>query len=214
MWGFMIRAFGGTMFRILAAALMALGLGSAAWAQDALVKDVRIDDPLFEAEAAKILMGPEFGVQAGYIKARDADDGTWFGGVQLRIPLASSLAIEGSIAVHHNEFGDGDIDVVQYPVQVSALFFLFPESPVCPYLLGGVGWYYTRVSFDDEVLNAEDDTTHFFGGHLGFGVRFAIEKSVVLSADFRYLFVEPNEDELEDENFDSTQFVFSIGFPF
>ena len=208
------------MFRNLVVALLTAGLGSAAWAQDALVKEIRIDDPSIEAreaeslESAKILMGPEFGLRAGYIKPRDADDGTWFGGIQLRVPLASSLAIEGSIAVHHNEFEDGDIDVVQYPVQVTALWFLFPESPVCPYLLGGVGWYYTRVSFDGDLGDTEDDTTSFFGAHLGFGVRFAIEKSVVLSADLRYLFIEPNEDELDEEEFDSLQFVFSVGFPF
>jgi opacity protein-like surface antigen len=204
------------MVRIVLATMMALAAAPAAWAQE----EVRVDfkDPVILHTMAESLdrdrFGPEFGIRAGYIKPRDADEGTWFGGVQLRIPLATSLAIEGSIEFHSSDFDDGDVEVVQYPVQLTLLFYLFPDSPFCPYLLGGFGWYYTRVSFDDEFGNSEDDTDNFFGGHLGVGVRFGIGKSLVLNVDVRYIFAEPNEEELEEEDFDSIQLVLALSFPF
>jgi hypothetical protein len=34
------------------------------------------------------------------------------------------------------------------------------------------------------------------------------------SADLRYLFLEPDEDALQDEDFDSIQLVLSLSFPF
>lgn len=204
------------MARIVLAVALALGVAQAAWAQEEV--DVRFEDPqiLFtESESLdKLKLVPEWGLRAGYIKPRDADDGTWFGGVQLRIPLATSLALEGSIEFHSSDFEDGDLEVVQYPVQVTLLFYLFPDMPVCPYVLGGVGWYYTRVSFSGSFGGEDDETDHFFGGHLGVGVRLGMGGSAVLNGDLRYIFVEPNEEALEDENFDSIQFVIALSFPF
>ena len=210
------------MARIVVATILVLGLGSTAWAQDlsldpALmygepVVEYTVADPAESVSHLKLL--PEFGIRAGYVKARDADDGTWFGGVHIRIPLASSLAIEGSIEAHTNEFEDGDIEVIQYPVQVTLLLFLFPEWPVTPYLLGGVGWYYTHVEFSGDLDGTDDETTHFFGGHLGFGVRLGVGGSAVLNGDVRYIFAEPNEDELDEEDFDSIEFVIALSFPF
>jgi hypothetical protein len=95
--------------------------------------------------------GLSIGPVAGYLKARDADDGTWFGGVQLRLRFARILALEGSITYHKDSFQDGDIDIIQYPVQVSALLFPIPDSPIEPYGVFGAGWYYTRVEFECSV---------------------------------------------------------------
>jgi hypothetical protein len=196
----------------LSAAALVVAMSATAWGQE----EVRFEDPKLDlgADHDRLVLVPDFGLRAGYIKPRDADDGTWFGGVQVRIPLASSIALEGSIEFHTSEFEDGDIEVVQYPIQVTLLIFLFPEMPVCPYVLGGVGWYYTRVNFNG-VLSSEDDITdNFFGGHLGAGVRLGMGGAAVLNLDVRYIFVEPNEEELEDEDFDSVQFVIALSFPF
>jgi hypothetical protein len=204
----------------MAAVAMIVGLASAARAQS---QDVIFEEPNLafssagpvELESApRLHMSPELGLRAGYFKPRDADDGEWFGGVQLRLPLAPSLALEGSIELHSSDFADGDIEVIQYPVQATLLVFLFPEAPVCPYLLGGLGWYYTRIEFSGFLEGLDDETDYFFGGHLGFGVRLGVGGSAALNADVRYIFAEPNEDALEDEEFDTLQFVLAVSFPF
>jgi len=204
------------MARILAALTLAVAMGSTAWAQE---QEIKFEDPKLNftealpAETAAKLFGPEFGLRAGYVKPRDADDGTWFGGVQVRVPLGPVVSLEGSIEFHSSEFVDGDIEVIQYPVQASVLVFLLPSSPVCPYVLGGLGWYYTTVDFSGSLDGVDSETDSTVGAHLGFGARFDLG-GLTASADLRYLFIEPNEDALEDENFDSIQLVLSLSFPF
>src|SRR5262245_45136267 len=204
------------MARILWGLALAMAMASTAWAQE---QEIKFEDPKLnftdagEAEKALPLIGPEFGLRAGFIKPRDADDGTWFGGVQLRVPLGPVIALEGSFELHASEFENGDIEVLQYPVQASVLVFLLPDAPVCPYVLAGLGWYYTTVEFSGSLDGIDSETDSTVGAHLGFGARFALG-GMTASADLRYLFIEPNEDALEDENFDSIQLVLSLSFPF
>ena len=203
------------MARNLMAAAFVVGMGSTAWAQE-----VVFGDPMLgfagagPVEWAPKSPGPEFGLRAGYIKPRDADDGTWFGGVQVRVPLSPLFAVEGSIEFHTSEFADGEIEVVQYPVQVTLLVFLMPEAPVCPYLLGGLGWYYTTTDFSGSLGAIDGNTDSMFGAHLGFGARIGLGGAATASADLRYIFLEPNDDALDDEDFDTIQLVLSLSFPF
>jgi len=203
------------MRRNLAALVMAAAMGSAASAQDPVLDLSLLSDAPKAGETITLpgVPMPEFGLRAGYLKQRDADDGVWFGGVQVRVPLTEVFTIEGSIEFHTSEFNDGDIEVIQYPVQASVLVFLLPSSPVCPYVLGGLGWYYTTVDFSGSLDGVDSETDSTVGAHLGFGARFDLG-GLTASADLRYLFIEPNEDALEDENFDSIQLVLSLSFPF
>lgn len=204
------------MTRNLAALAMVVAMGSTAWAQDIKFQDPELNfreaGPVEWAPKAPV---PEIGLRAGYVKPRDADDGTWFGGVQVRVPLAPMFAVEGSIEFHTEEFSDGDIEVVQYPVQATLLFFPMPDAPtVKPYLLAGLGWYYTTTDFSGSLSGVDSDTSSMFGAHLGFGAQFALGGSMTASADLRYIFLEPNDDALEDEDFDTIQLVLSLSFPF
>jgi len=203
------------MVRILAALALVVAMGSTARGQEVSFSDPKLDltIALPVESALKAHGGAEFGLRAGYIKPRDADDGTWFGGVQLRVPLTSVLAVEGSIEFHSSEFADGDIEIVQYPVQATLLAFLMPESKVCPYVLGGLGWYYTRFDFSGSLSGIDSDAESMFGAHLGFGARFVLG-GTNLNADLRYIFLEPDEDALQDEDFDTIQLVLSLGFSF
>jgi len=197
------------MTRFLTALAMVTAMGSVAWAQD-----VKFEDPKLNFTGAESLApGPEFGLRAGYIKPRDADDGTWFGGVQVRVPLTPVLAIEGSIEFHSSEFADGDIEVVQWPVQASLLVFLMPDAPVCPYVLAGLGWYYTTTDFSGSLSGVDSETDSLVGAHIGFGAKFALGGATA-SADLRYIFLEPDNDNLDDEDFDTIQLVLSLSFPF
>ena len=201
------------MARNLAAVAMVVAMGTTAWAQEE-VREPQVNFTDFEpVEWAPKAFGPEFGLRAGYIKPRDADDGTWFGGVQVRVPLTSVLAVEGSIEFHTSEFADGEIEVVQYPVQASLLVFIMPEAPVCPYILGGLGWYYTTTDFSGSLSGIDSETDSLVGAHLGVGARFALG-SMTASADLRYIFLEPDDDNLDDEDFDTVQLVLSLSFPF
>ena len=202
------------MSRILTAMALAVAMGTTAWAQEVQFRDPDLN--FRGAEKTELIPGapgPEFGLRAGYIKPRDADDGTWFGGVQLRVPLTSVLAVEGSIEFHTSEFADGDIEVVQYPVQASLLVFLMPDAQVCPYILGGLGWYYTTTDFSGSLSGIDSETDSLVGAHLGFGARVMMG-GATLSGDLRYIFLEPDDDNLDDEDFDTIQLVLSLSFPF
>lgn len=159
------------------------------------------------------------GGRVGYLRVKDADEGTWTGGIQARLYLAHGfVAVEGSIEFHQDEFADGDIVVTQYPVQVTGLVFPFARQdwPVQPYALAGAGWYYTRIDYDD-ALGLDEDTEHYFGVHVGAGGDLRLGERTFLNADFRWVFVdEPGIDnsDLDEEEWDFWQATGGINFRF
>ena len=165
-----------------------------------------------DGETNEFSLGPV----AGYIKIRDADRGTWFGGVQARYRFLKFLAVEGSITFHQDRFQDGDVIVTQYPVQVSGLIFPLRPSAFEPYGLIGAGWYYTRVEIDTPLFE-DDDTDHLFGVHVGAGAQLELSPRFAVFADFRWIFLdEPSTDNsnLREEEFDSGQVTLGGSFRF
>jgi hypothetical protein len=205
------------MARNLAALMLVAATGSTAWAQDPVLDLSLLTSGPKEGETITVPMipMPEFGLRAGYLKQRDADDGVWFGGVQVRVPLTEVFTVEGSIEFHSSEFNNGDIEVIQYPVQATLLLFPIPSAPaVSPYVLGGLGWYYTTVDFSGSLSGVSSDTESIFGAHLGFGARVRLGGTTTLSADLRYIFLEPDDDQLDNEEFDTIQLALALSFPF
>lgn len=155
------------------------------------------------------------GPSAGYLEARGADRGTWFAGVQARLHALRFLAAEASITFHQNEYGNGDIVVTQYPVQVTGFLYPFPEGEVRPYLLAGAGWYYTRVRYEGALtLLYRDQTDHTFGGHAGAGLELQIGPSASIDADLRYIFLNPEADAVRSRDFDYWQFTAGLNLFF
>jgi opacity protein-like surface antigen len=154
------------------------------------------------------------GPAAGYLVAKDADRGTWFGGAKARLRVLRFLAAEASITFHQNRYNDGDIVVTQYPVQLTAMLYIIPVGPIRPYILGGVGWYYTRTDFRDNLDFIDDETDNFFGFHLGAGAELMLGPSVSLDADVRYIFVDADEEDVVDGDFNYWQIAFGINFHF
>jgi opacity protein-like surface antigen len=155
------------------------------------------------------------GARVGYMQGKDADKGNWLGGVQARLYIVEFLAVEGSIEFHQDEYLDGDATLTFYPVQVSTLLSPFTQWPVRPYVLGGAGWYYTRIDYHDALETLDSETDHFFGFHVGGGAELSLGKSLVLSADFRYVFVdEPGVDnsQIENEDWDYWEITGGINF--
>ena len=152
----------------------------------------------------------------GFINARGADRGTWFGGIQARLRFLRYLAVEGSVSFHQNRYADGDVVVTQYPVQVTAMILPFPDGPLDPYVLAGGGWYYTRIDYDDSI-GGGSDTESVFGIHVGAGTNLWLTPKLSLFGDFRWVFIdEPGVDNsnVRNEEFDYWQVTFGMNFRF
>jgi opacity protein-like surface antigen len=166
---------------------------------------------LAEEEPESFSMGPE----GGYLRARDADRGTWFAGVKARLHVLRFLAAEASITFHQNRYAHDDIVVTQYPVQLTAFLYILPVGPIRPYVLGGVGWYYTRTDYRGSLSFIENSTSHFFGVHLGAGAEIMLGTHASIDADARYIFVNATTQQvLDDRNFNYWQITFGLNFYF
>ena len=151
-----------------------------------------------------------FGVHLGYLRMSDADDGTEFYGVHLRLYLADWLAVEGSVDIAQSDFADDDAELTLMPVQATGILLPFPRWPLRPYGLAGAGWYYTDVDYSGSLAAVDDDHDSTFGVHLGFGAELRLGGSFMLHGDFRYTFLdEPGTDnsQLDEEEFDFWQFT-------
>jgi len=125
------------------------------------------------------------GPRAAYSTPKDADEGQWAPGAQARLHLSSVFGLEASIDYLKNDFGPLTT-VKTYPVQASLLAYIIPNGVVSPFLLGGAGWYYTRV----EGPGSFSDTTSRFGLHAGAGLEVMLNKSLSLDGTYRYVWLE------------------------
>lgn len=147
------------------------------------------------------------GFRGGWYKAQDANDGKVYGGLQARLKLFPALAIEGLVDYHPEQSFPGNRKVTSYPVLVSALFYLIPGAKVSPYLLGGVGWYYSKVE------DSQGSTwTNDFGAHVGGGVDIPLSSKIVLNADLRYYFLDFNDQKVKD--LEANGYIASVGITF
>jgi len=124
--------------------------------------------------------GVTFGGRAAYYHPKGADHGTLNGGAQLRLHIIPVLAVEGSADYRQNKFGGTTVDV--FPVQASLMLYLTPDWVVSPYILGGVGWYYTHVQ--------GGDTTNRYGPHAGVGLEAALARHWSIDGSYRYLWTQ------------------------
>jgi hypothetical protein len=158
-------------------------------------------------------VGFAIGPFGGFLEAKDADDGTWFAGLAARLYFLRFLAVEASVSFHESEFNNGNTDIWQIPVQLSALFIILPRSPIRPYIGGGVGWYYTKVEYEGALAFLDDETTNWFGGHVMGGAELRASSGLLLFADFRYIFIDPESDiEAQSGNPDYWQITFGLLF--
>jgi hypothetical protein len=126
-----------------------------------------------------------FGPRATYSTPKDADEGQWAPGAQARLHLSPVFGLEASIDYLKNDFGPLTT-VKTYPVQASLLAYIMPSGAVSPFLLGGVGWYYTQVDGPASF----SDTTSRFGLHAGAGLEVMLNKSLSLDGTYRYVWLE------------------------
>lgn len=153
--------------------------------------------------------GVTFGPRASYFQAKDADEGTWSGGAQLRVRPVPALGFEGSIDYRQEKYGKTRVDV--YPVQFSLLAYILPIKPVNVFLLGGAGWYFTHV---DRPNPAADSTDNRFGLHAGVGAEFNLNSAWSIDGTYRYVWLEnfsSKDDTLFDKEFSDSGVQVTIG---
>lgn len=129
--------------------------------------------------------GFSIGPRASYFKPKDAENGSYSGGVQARVHFTRALGLEGSVDYRKDDYADG-VSIKTYPVQASLLAYLVPDSHVSPYLLGGTGWYITQLK--GPALETETDNR--FGLHAGTGLEILLNESISVDGSYRYIWLE------------------------
>lgn len=162
-----------------------------------------------------------FGPRIGYFNAHDAGQGNIYYGIQARFRPGAIVGIEAAVEYRPGqEFGIGNSTVKTsfVPVTLSLLLFAPVSEHFAPYGVAGLGAYFTRYSpsgvLDD--LGFESDSDFNLGYHLGFGVELPFSNNIALSMDYRYNFLNPNENEdsFEGANFNGNTLSASLMFYF
>lgn len=128
------------------------------------------------------------GGQLGFQKAAGADHGNIMFGGLVRVRLTDALGLEGSINYRREEYRNGDIQVSNWPVQISGLFYPIDDI----YGIIGVGWYNTKIDYSGSLSDVPDKTSQKFGWHFGAGLDIPLSESAYLFGDFRYVFLNYN----------------------
>ncbi|MEL7834034.1 porin family protein [Fodinibius sp. Rm-B-1B1-1] len=155
------------------------------------------------------------GPRLGYYKANDADNGNFYIGAQSRVRLGSVIGLEGSVeyrAAQEYSIGGQTLETKLVPVTASALMFLPVSKNFAPYGIAGLGAYYTIYDYDGVFDDVDNEFN--FGYHLGFGVEFPINQNAALNFDYRYLFLNPDDNEMSTENANYNGNVFTAGLMF
>lgn len=161
------------------------------------------------------------GPRLGYYKAQDAEEGSFYGGIQARARIGAVIGIEGAVDYRAGQeygFGEYTVETSSIPVTGSLMLFAPISNSFSPYGLAGIGAYYTRYDYSGSIagLEAEDDSEFNMGYHLGFGAEFPFNENVALNVDYRYIFLNPddNEQSFEDASFNSNAFTAGLMFYF
>lgn len=143
----------------------------------------------------------QFGIGGHISTVRAEDDGDGesqrFTGGHIRALLSPRTGIEVSLERRTDTNEEETLRVRQYPLQASLL--LFPvRSAFAPYVLGGGGWYTTRVEVLDGETTVSSESTRKFGWHGGFGAELRFGRRMSAHADYRYTHLSFGDDEEEE----------------
>ena len=128
--------------------------------------------------------------------ALDEDSVRFIGG-QIRMGLSQRMGVELSIDRHSESFELLNQKVKETPIQASLLLKL-AGGGFQPYLLGGPGWYKRSVSPIEGPADDLDVSTTEFGWHAGGGVEVRAGRHFGIHADYRYTFLDFNDDDDEE----------------
>lgn len=156
------------------------------------------------------------GPRLGYYKANDAESGNVYFGLQSRLRLGPVIGLEGSVEYRAGQkysFAGQTVKTKFVPVTASGLLFLPVSKNFAPYGIVGLGAYYTIYDYQGTFTNENSDEFNF-GYHLGFGAEFPLSSNSALNFDYRYLFLNPNDNETSTQNANYSGNVFTAGIMF
>ncbi|MEW6184476.1 MAG: porin family protein [Thermodesulfobacteriota bacterium] len=156
-----------------------------------------------QAESGKFGLGARMGVY----KSADADGHKLYGGAQARWRIFPALSVEGSIDYRVQESYPDNKKITSYPILATALFYPIPDAKYSPYLLGGLGWYYSKV--EDKTGSS---TVHTPGLHVGAGLDIPLSPEISFNADFRYYFLNYSDQKVKDLK--TNGYIISAGLTF
>jgi len=133
-------------------------------------------------------------------------DAKVYGGLALRVPLASLFQGEVGISYRQESLLDENLKVRMWPVTAS--LWLTPISSL--YLGGGVGWYKTTYDYA-ESFPVADRTTSKFGEHLGAGFGIPLGPRVGLDLNGRYVFLQKENNSFPPTTFNPDFWTTSLG---
>ncbi|MGE5499819.1 MAG: outer membrane protein [Syntrophothermus sp.] len=135
------------------------------------------------AQGISIGIGPQLGWQ----KSSSADKGSLMYGAALRLRVSEAIGLEGSINYRSEDYANGALNVKTWPIMVSGL--IYPVNYF--YGLIGIGWYNTTFKYGSQTIvqALQDNTQQNFGWHLGGGVEIPATKTLNITADIRYVFL-------------------------
>jgi opacity protein-like surface antigen len=125
------------------------------------------------------------------------EDSVRFIGGQIRLGLSQRMGVEVSLDRHSESFELLNQKVKETPIQASLLLKL-AGGGFQPYLLGGPGWYKRSVSPIEGPADELDVSTTEFGWHAGGGVEVRAGRHFGIHADYRYTFLDFNDDDDEE----------------
>jgi opacity protein-like surface antigen len=127
----------------------------------------------------------------------DVDSVRFIGG-QIRLGLSQRLGVEVSLDRHSESLEILNEKVTETPIQASLLLRLGGGS-FSPYLLGGPGWYRRTVeAIEGPELSV---STREFGWHAGGGLEIRLGKHAGIHGDYRYTFLDFNDEDEDDDGF-------------
>jgi opacity protein-like surface antigen len=189
--------------KAIVAGTLLTGLSLVAWPADGSAAAWLFDEVQYG--------GLSIGGHATYFQPKDADQGSWYGGAQVRLHLSRIFALEALADYRRNDFGTTRTDT--YPVQGSLLAYLLPGKRLSPFLLGGAGWYHTQVKGPGDF----DDTQSRFGLHAGGGLQLFLSPHWSVDSTYRYVWLEKIESKgvsLDDKQFQDSGHMVTIGLNF
>jgi opacity protein-like surface antigen len=130
------------------------------------------------------------GGQVAYHRTGDADAGRFMFGALMRAKLSFALGVDASINYREEKYYNGELTVRSWPVQLSVLFYPFPQF----YAIAGGGWYHSSFDYTPGFQHADlaDPTENPFGWHIGGGAEVPMADNIRLFGDVRYVFLDYN----------------------
>jgi outer membrane protein with beta-barrel domain len=159
---------------------------------------------LLAAPAGAELLSLKVGGQVGGSHTGgDIDATSFIGGGVARLELLSILT--GELAVNYKKDDievDGEKvgDIETIPIQISALITFLPI------VYGTIGVGYYNVSANDDITDQVEglDDLSDAALHLGFGAEIPISSRWSVMGDVRYVFLDYNVDNVDEDVFDSS----------